>query len=269
MSKYNIGIDVGGTTVKIGVFDREKTAADIEMKTAIPTRTENDGVHILPDIAEAIAVLMEEYGAGMDDVERIGVGVPGPVITDRKTGHMLVNKCVNLGWSTMIDVSEELSELTGVQNISVINDANAAALGEVIAGSCSDKTVVVVTLGTGIGGGIVQSGRIIPGAFGAAGEIGHIKIQPQHPLIKDLPTLKTFADLEYYVSATGIARTAKAALQILPDQSILRNDIKAENSMTGMTDKDKSSEETGSSLNWPDAKAVMDAAKDGDALADT
>ena len=258
MSKYNIGVDIGGTTVKIGVFDRDKAANEILLKTAIPTRTENDGVHILPDIAEAIAVQMESLGADMSDVVKIGVGVPGPVVKDRETGDMLVNGCVNLGWSTLVDVSAELAELTGVQDISVTNDANAAALGEVIAGSCRDQTVVVVTIGTGIGGGIVQQGDIMQGAFGSAGEIGHMKVQPQHPLIHELAVkpddpntddqnsvcgLEIFKDLEYYTSAVGIARVAKAALDILPDDSELR-DVEA-----------------------LDAKAVMDAAKAGDALA--
>lgn len=244
MAKYSVGVDIGGTTVKIGVFDRDKAANEILLKTAIPTRTENDGVHILPDIAEGIAVLLEEGGISMDDVVKIGVGVPGPVVKDRETGDMLVNGCVNLGWSTFVDLSAELAELTGVHDISVINDANAAALGEVIAGSCQDKTVVVVTIGTGIGGGVVQSGEVLQGAFGAGGEIGHMKVQPQHPFMKELsPVMDTFKDLEYYTSAVGIARDAKAALEVLQDESMLRNEEEI------------------------DAKCVMDAAKAGDALA--
>ena len=298
MSKYNIGVDIGGTTVKIGVFDREKASNEILMKTAIPTRTENDGVHILPDIAEAIAVQLEELGADMGDVVKIGVGVPGPVVTDRETGDLLVNKCVNLGWSMLVDVSSELEELTGVKDISVTNDANAAALGEVIAGSCRDKTVVVVTLGTGIGGGIVQQGEIMQGAFGAAGEIGHMKVQPQHPLIRELAArpddpdagdqnpvkpgdpdagdqnpvrgLEIFKDLEYYTSAVGIARVAKAALEILPDESVLREGIMAGESAADQGDPGAATyqgDQPGADIKWPDAKAVMDAAKAGDALA--
>ncbi|MBQ3281770.1 MAG: ROK family protein [Eubacterium sp.] len=273
MSRYNIGVDIGGTTVKIGVFDRDMAANKILMKKAIPTRTENGGVHILPDIAEAVALMLEECGAGMDDVEKIGVGVPGPVVRDRESGDMLVNGCVNLGWSELVDISAELGELTGVSDISVTNDANAAALGEVIAGSCRDKTVAVITIGTGIGGGIVQSGEIMEGAFGAAGEVGHMKIQPQHEMIKTLARrqpadegkagegaadavdagdsegagaqagLEIFKDLEYYTSAVGIARVAKAALDLLPDESVMRE------------------------AEAVDAKCVMDAAKAGDKLA--
>ena len=154
----------------------------------------------------------------------------------------------------MKDVSGELSELTGIDNVVLLNDANAAALGEVIcgtskmlaesSGSYQGQTAVVVTIGTGIGGGVVIDGEVMQGAFGAAGEIGHMKIAPQHPLLQEIvkedpDVIETFEDLEYYASATGIARVAKAALKVLPYDSSLKD------------------EEV-------DAKAVFDAAKEGD-----
>ncbi len=279
MSRYLIGVDVGGTTAKIAVFDSEKIS-EILMKTAVPTRTESDGVHILPDIAEAISVLIEEAGIAMDDIAGIGIGVPGPVVRDKETGESYVNCCVNLNWDRK-DVSGELSELTGIGRVVLLNDANAAALGEVICGTSKeiaetrgtydDMTAVVVTIGTGIGGGIVMNGEVLQGAFGSAGEIGHMKIEPQHPLLGEInsrygqapdaadDTIKTFGDLEYYASATGIARMAKAALISLPDESSLRALVKdAGNGAVNDAADDYSA---------VDAKAVFDAAKAGDELA--
>lgn len=255
MSRYLIGVDVGGTTAKIGFFDKDNIS-EFMMKSAVPTRTESDGVHILPDIAERISVMAEEAGIKREDIIGIGIGVPGPVVTDKETGHYLVNQCVNLNWG-MKDVSGELSELTEIDNVVLLNDANAAALGEVIcgtskmlaetSGSYQGQTAVVVTIGTGIGGGVVIDGEVMQGAFGAAGEIGHMKIAPQHPLLQEIvkedpDVIETFEDLEYYASATGIARVAKAALKVLPYDSSLKD------------------EEI-------DAKAVFDAAKEGDELA--
>ncbi|MBR3146969.1 MAG: ROK family protein [Eubacterium sp.] len=297
LGKYLIGVDVGGTTSKIAVFDSENIS-EILVKTAVPARTESGGVHILPDIAEAVSVLTEELGIGMDDIAGIGIGVPGPVVRDKETGGSYVNKCVNLNWGIK-DVAGELSELTGVSRVAVLNDANAAALGEVICGTSKeiaetrgtydDMTAVVVTLGTGIGGGIVKDGEIIQGAFGSAGEIGHMKICPQHPLLgeinaccsRDEPdesgtyasaesgadgaaesgadvadeAVRSFNDLEYYASATGIARMARATLATLSDESSLRVLVKS---------KGNGAEGDYSAV---DAKAVFDAAKAGDELA--
>lgn len=255
MNEYLIGVDIGGTTAKIGFFDRDNISEFI-IKNAVPTRTDSNGVHILPDIAEEIAVLAEEAGIRMEDVQGIGIGVPGPVITDKETGHFLVNHCVNLHWG-LKDVSGELSELTGIDRVVLLNDANAAALGEVIcgtnrmlaeeSGSYQDMTAVVITIGTGIGGGVVIDGEVMQGAFGAAGEIGHMKVAPQHPLLNEIisadpDVISAFEDLEYYTSATGIARVASAALKVLPYDSVMRD----------MT---------------VDARTVFDAAKGGDELA--
>ena len=264
-NQYLIGVDVGGTTAKIGLF-RGSRLSDFVMKTAVPTRTDNDGAHILPDIAEKISVMLEEAGISLDEIAGIGIGVPGPVIRDEETGDYLVNHCVNLNWGVK-DVTAELSELTGVKKVVMLNDANAAALGEVVCGTSMrmaetrgtyhEMTAVVVTIGTGIGGGVVVDGEVVNGAFGAAGEIGHMKSAPQHPLMERLasayadgrgkayPHLEPFQDLEYYTSATGIARVAVCALDALPDESSLRDMM----------------------MSNIDAKAVFDAAKEGDDLA--
>lgn len=277
--RYLIGVDVGGTTAKIGIIDSWQMPTFVA-KTAVPTRTENDGVHILPDIAEAISVLAEEAGISMEDVRGIGIGVPGPVMRAKDTGNYIVNRCVNLGWG-VLDMSEELSELTGIDTIVALNDANAAALGEVICGtsrmmaesqgSYRDIIAVMVTIGTGIGGGVVLDGEVLDGAFGAGGEIGHMKIAPQHPLLDEINAsyekgtgrtpdmkLETFEDLEYYTSATGIARMARAALDAFPDDSSMREFVKEETNDDGEVRYDYSD---------VDAKVVFDAAKDGDKIA--
>lgn len=253
MRKHIIGVDIGGTTAKIGLFSREDFPK-VEARTQVKTVTEDNGGKIVPDITDAIFSLLEENTLSIDDLDGIGVGVPGPVINGDKPGTTLVNKCVNLGWGIK-DVAKEVKELTGVESVAVINDANAAALGEVICGidkSIAEKRgtyrntcAVFVTIGTGVGGGVVMDGDVITGAFGAAGEIGHMKIAPQHRMMKALAGagLKPFGDLEYYTSATGVARVAKAVLTAYSDESELRKYIDI------------------------DAKAVFDAARSGDGLA--
>ena len=214
MSNYILGIDIGGTTAKLGLFSEEHFP-EIIVKRSVKTRPDDGGKYILPDIAEGIKQLFEDEGIDKSQIDGIGVGVPGPVIIGDRPGQTLVNKCVNLGWGVK-DVASELSELTGIEKVVVENDANAAALGEIICGSVRDMaekigtyrkvTEVLVTIGTGIGGGIVRDGQIIRGYFGCAGEIGHIKIAPQHPLLAKLreagADINTFDDFEYFASAT-------------------------------------------------------------------
>lgn len=245
MAAYLIGIDIGGTGTKIGVFDRSDMRR-AKYRADIPTRLEMDGVHILPDIAEEISLLLEEAGIEMKDVLGIGAGVPGPVIQD-ENGCAVVNRCVNLNWDVK-DVPGELAELTGAGRVALLNDANAAALGEAVCGGEMDGTSVFVTIGTGVGGGIVTDGKAVTGAFGAAGEIGHMKVSPQHPLLDRIISaggdIDRYGDLEYFASASGIARMASEALKVLSDDSSLRD------------------------IEVLDCKAVFDEAKAGDCLAD-
>ena len=168
MAKYSFGVDLGGTTVKLGFFDTEGNVLD---KWEIKTRTENGGVNILPDIAEAIKSKMAEKSVAKEDVVGVGIGVPGPV--DSKG---IVHKCVNLGWG-VFNINEELSKhLDGIA-VKGGNDANVAALGEMWKGGGQGfDSIVVVTLGTGVGGGIIVDGQILTGATGAAGEICHIHV---------------------------------------------------------------------------------------------
>ena len=201
MAKYSFGVDLGGTTVKLGFFDTEGNVLD---KWEIKTRTENGGVNILPDIAEAIKSKMAEKSVAKEDVVGVGIGVPGPV--DSKG---IVHKCVNLGWG-VFNINEELSKhLDGIA-VKGGNDANVAALGEMWKGGGQGfDSIVVVTLGTGVGGGIIVDGQILTGATGAAGEIGHIHVDDAET---EVCGCGNTGCLEQYASATGVVRIANRVL---------------------------------------------------------
>lgn len=232
MKQYAFGIDIGGTTVKCGFFKNDGTFVE---KWEIPTRKDNGGDLILPDIADAIRERLEKHGVSMYDVEGIGVGVPGPVLDDG-----VVNGCVNLGWG-VFNVAEKLSALLGGIRVVAGNDANVAALGEQWRGGGKGfKNVVMVTLGTGVGGGIIIGGRILPGGHGAAGEIGHMQMRKNETAVCGCGKRGC---LEQYASATGIVRLAKLALADTTKPSSLR-------SLAEVTSKD-----------------IFDAAKTGDAMA--
>lgn len=214
MAKYSFGVDIGGTTVKIGFFESSGKLLD---SWEIPTRTEDDGSHILPDIAQAVNSKMKEQGIDDDDVIGIGLGVPGPVSTDG-----VIHRCVNLGWG-VFNVEHELSELTGL-TVKAGNDANVAALGEMWQGGGKGyRDVIMVTLGTGVGGGIIIDGRIAAGVNGASGEIGHMPVEePENE--PDCCGCGKRGCLEQYTSANGIVRVTKRFLDQNPDrESSLRN----------------------------------------------
>lgn len=198
MKKYAYGVDIGGTTVKIGFFE---TTGKLVDTWEIPTRTENDGELILPDIAESIKENNEKNSITIDDIEGIGMGVPGPVKDD---GTVL--KCVNLGWG-VFNVEKALSVICGGVKVKAGNDANVAALGEMWQGGGKGyEDVVMITLGTGVGGGIIRGGKIVAGTNGAAGEIGHM------PMIDDESECCGCGKkgcLEQYASANGLVNVAE------------------------------------------------------------
>lgn len=201
MAKYSFGVDVGGTTIKMGLFDMEGNVLD---KWEIKTRTENGGVNILPDIAKAVNDKMAEKSIEKSDVAGVGIGVPGPV--DAKG---IVHKCVNLGWG-VFNINDELSGLLGLP-VKGGNDANVAALGEMWKGGGQGfESIVVVTLGTGVGGGIIMDGEILTGAKGAAGEIGHIHVDDDET---EICGCGNKGCLEQYTSATGVVRLANRTLE--------------------------------------------------------
>ena len=204
--KYAFGIDIGGTTVKIGLFD--ETGSLLE-KWEIPTDRTADGVNILPDIAASVKGKMEAHGIGAADILGAGIDVPGAV-ADGKT----VNRCVNLGWGVR-NIAEEFEALLPVRT-AVGNDANCAALGEMWKGGGEGfRNVVMLTLGTGIGGGVILNGEILPGAFGAGGEVGHMPVDPAE---EEMCGCGGYGHLEQYASATGFTRLAKRYLAAHPDE---------------------------------------------------
>lgn len=198
--KYGFGIDLGGTTVKIAYFEEDGTMLE---KWEIPTVTADGGKQILPDIAASIREYMNANHISDADILGLGIGVPGPV-----NAKGVVNKCVNLGWG-VFNISEELSSLTGFP-VKAGNDANVAALGEFWKGGGQGcDNMVFVTLGTGVGGGIVVEGNLLHGAHGSGAEIGHICVNPEETVPCNCGN---FGCVEQYCSATGIVRLAKQYL---------------------------------------------------------
>lgn len=229
---YCFGVDIGGTTVKMGLF---QTDGVLLKKWEIPTRTENGGEMILPDVAKSIGEVCEKRSLEKDAIEGIGIGVPAPV-----TEAGIVKNTANLGWGYK-EVKREMEELTNLK-VRMGNDANVAALGEMWLGAGKgEENIVMVTLGTGVGGGVILNGRPLVGTNGAGGEIGHI-------CVNETETKKCGCGntgcLEQYASATGIARLAAEHLEEDKKDSLLRGQEKV------------------------DAKAVFDALKEGDGLAE-
>ena len=210
MDKYCFAADIGGTTIKMGLFSPD---GDIVNKWEIPTNREDNGSHILKDIADAVKKEMEARKLSKDDVLGIGVGAPGPVDKDG-----VIHKAVNLGWG-VLNISEELSALTGM-TVKAGNDANVAALGEMWKGGGEGfNDLVVVTLGTGVGGGVIIDGKIVTGCMGAGGEIGHIHVEDDED---DSCGCGNKGCLEQYASATGIVRLAEKKLKTSDKDSVLR-----------------------------------------------
>lgn len=231
MKKYCFGIDVGGTSIKLGLFTVEGELLD---KWEIPTRKENGGDQILPDIAASVTAKMQEKEIVLDEIAGAGIGVPGPTLS---TGY--VSRCVNLGWVDK-NPAEELSAMLSIP-VKAGNDANVAALGEMWKGGGEGYSdVVMLTLGTGVGGGVIMNGEIVAGKRGLGGELGHITVNPDETAACNCGN---HGCLEQYASATGVVRVAKKLLNECEDASALR------------------------SLETVTAKDVFDEAKKGDALA--
>ena len=234
MGKKCIGVDVGGTSVKLGLFE---VTGELLKKWEIPTRKEEQGKYIIGDIADSILhqVLAQE-NISFNEIEGVGMGVPGPVMPD---GHVEV--CVNLGWKDKYP-AQELSELLEGLPVKCGNDANVAALGEMWQGGGKGYTdIVMITLGTGVGGGVIIDEQIITGKHGLGGEIGHIHVRDEE---KEHCNCGGVGCLEQVASATGIAREARRKMASCDTPSILR--------------------EAGDKVS---AKDVLDAAKEGDVLA--
>jgi len=209
--KYGFGIDLGGTTVKIAYFDENGTMLD---KWEIPTVTAGGGAQILPDIAASVKDYLAKNSIDPAAILGLGIGVPGPV-----DGKGVVNKCINLGWG-VFNIAEELSGLTGFP-VKAGNDANVAALGEYWkGGGAGCENMVFVTLGTGVGGGIVIGGHLLHGSHGSGAEIGHMVLNPNETVPCNCGK---HGCVEQYCSATGIARLAKDHLAATDAPSALRS----------------------------------------------
>jgi len=212
MSKYAFGVDIGGTTVKLGLFTTEGELLD---KWEIPTIKDNGGEKILPDVAASIQSKMTEKKVELADVAGIGIGAPGAV-DDNGT---MVAGAVNLGWG-VFNVPEVMRKMIDVPVVAN-NDANVASLGEMwMGGGKGYKNMVAVTLGTGVGGGIILDGKILCGATGAGGEIGHIHLEDAET---EVCGCGGKGCLEQYASATGIVRLAKRRLAKDDKVSTLRD----------------------------------------------
>ena len=230
MEKYVFGIDIGGTTVKCGLFT---VKGELLEKWEIPTRTENNGAAILPDVADTVLKKIQEKGLAKEEVAGIGIGVPGPV---NEQGE--VPGAVNLHWG-YVNLAGDMEKMTGLK-VKAGNDANVAALGEMWkGGGAGCQSIVMVTLGTGVGGGIINNGKIVTGAHGAGGEIGHIHVTDD---VERNCNCGNHGCLEQVTSATGITYLANRRLKKDDRPSMLR----------------------GGEVN---AKTVFDAVKAGDELA--
>jgi len=184
------GIDIGGTEIKIGKFYQKL----LVLKTSIKTNLCDGGSHILSDIF----IKIDELTLG-DTVEGIGIGVPGPVVDGVVLGAQ------NLNWKRL-EAKRILKERYPNCEIAILNDANSAALGEMDQGGAKKyQNFVFLTIGTGIGGGIVINGQLVEGATGSSGEIGHIRVAFEN---ERLCTCGLYDCIEQYASATGIVKTA-------------------------------------------------------------
>lgn len=232
MKQYAFGIDLGGTTAKVGLFT---TSGALLEKWEVPTDTSNSGENILRNLANSIKKKAEEKDVPFDEIAGVGIGVPGPVREDR-----YVPTCANLGGWGDLDVSANLSAVLDGLPVKTGNDANVAALGEIWMGTAKGcRSMVMVTLGTGVGGGVIVNGNVLCGAHGAGGEIGHITVNPHE---KAACGCGKHGCLEQYSSATGIVRCMKLLLEASSEPCVLRGREFA-------------------------AKDVLDAARDGDKLA--
>ena len=209
--KYGFGIDLGGTTVKLAYFDENGKMLD---KWEIPTDTSENGKNILGDIAASLMGYLENKKIPKEDIIGLGIGVPGPV-----SGDGVVHTCINLGWG-VLNVEKALQELTGFP-VKAGNDATVAALGEYwVGGGKGYDNMVMVTLGTGVGGGIVVDGKVICGAHGACGEIGHMTLHREETLTCNCGKRGC---VEQYCSATGVVRTAMRYMEKNDTPSCLRS----------------------------------------------
>lgn len=230
--EYFVGIDIGGTNSKIGILNSD---GDILKSTSIKTESIEGVDYTLNKIWGTVLELSDELDISRDMIKGIGMGIPGPVIDQKKVGFF-----ANFPWGKNINISEKMEEISGIKT-RLDNDVNVIALGETLygAGKGYSKSVTIA-LGTGVGGGIFIDGKLISGATGAGGEIGHMKLEKEGKVCG----CGQKGCFEAYASATGVIREALSRLQINKNNELYR-----------LIDGD---------LNKLEAKHVFDAAKKGD-----
>ncbi|MGG3913431.1 ROK family glucokinase [Rossellomorea vietnamensis] len=235
--KWLVGVDLGGTTTKIAFLSKY---GELLHKWEIPTDKTENGKNIIVNIAKAIDQKLEELDQSRDKLVGIGMGAPGPV----DTAKGIIYEAVNLGWENNTPLKDLLEVETGLHAV-IDNDANCAALGEMWKGAGDGaKDIVCVTLGTGVGGGVITNGDIVHGVKGAGGEIGHITVVPEGGYQCNCG--KTGC-LETVASATGVVRLANEKLDATEQESTLRALRDSHGSIS--------------------AKDIFDAARDQDGLA--
>ena len=234
---FRVGIDVGGTGIQVGVVnERHKIIAEGSIHTITDIPFEEQVRHIVDCVLSTVSAA----GLTQDDIESVGVGIPG--IASRKTGEII--KCTNMGWNHV----PFRTVFTGMLDkpVMIENDANVAALAESMAGvSAGSSSSVFITIGTGIGSGIIIDGRIWNGAHGIGGELGHVILD-----LNGVPcTCGNHGCLERYCSATALIRMAREAVSVHPDSMLLSS---VENDLSRI-----------------EAKTVFDCANEGDSVART
>ena len=231
-----IGIDLGGTTIKFAIMT---ATGDIQQKWSIQTNILDEGSHIVPDIIDSINYHLDLYQLDKERIIGVGMGTPGTV--NEKDGT--VQGAFNLNWKESQNVKADLEAGLGFP-VAVDNDANAAALGEQWRGAGNNQPeVVFVTLGTGVGGGLVNEGKMIHGSKGAAGEVGHMIVEPGGYQC----TCGNYGCLEQYASATGVVHLAHDYADAYAGDSKLKAMVSNGEEIT--------------------SKIVFDLAKEGDYLA--
>ncbi len=209
-----LGIDLGGTTAKFAILTQE---GDIQQKWTIETNILDDGIHIVDDIIASIKHRLNLYQMTAEDFVGIGMGSPG--VIDRKAGTVV--GAYNLNWATLQPVKEKMEKALGIP-FAIDNDANVAALGERWQGAGENSPdVTFITLGTGVGGGIVAEGHLLHGVVGAAGEIGHITVDPDGFMC----TCGKRGCLETVASATGVVRVARKMSEEFAGDSEIKQQI--------------------------------------------
>ncbi|MGU8018938.1 ROK family glucokinase [Streptococcus suis] len=237
MSKKIIGIDLGGTSVKLAILT---TDGEIQEKWSIKTNTLDEGSHIVPDIIDSIKHRFETHGLTKDDFLGVGMGSPG--VVDSEAGTVI--GAYNLNWKTLQLVKDQFESALGLPFF-IDNDANVAALGEQWVGAGNNNpNVVFMTLGTGVGGGVIAAGNLIRGVKGAGGELGHITVDFDEPFAC---TCGKKGCLETVASATGIVNLSRRYADQYAGDAKLKQMIDDGQDVT--------------------AKDVFDLAKEGDDLA--